>query len=296
MVKTTKTEKTPLLTTHKATTPAPSITRGVMLVTPALAAEWLKSNTHNRRLDPRCVATLAKAITAGQWRITHQGVAFGADGTLYDGQHRLHAIVQSDTAVSMEVTRGLSSADLDVIDNGGKGARRANEVLFITDGVRIGRNQTGVLNAAAQMLAGESLTTTAKLTPQQLRSALAMHGAAMDAIHGALMGCHMAGISAAPVAASLVIAWKTAPDVAAEFASMLRTGESLGPMHPALLLRNFLIARSGRGALAGVARDDVSLRTFSALDSFARGAEVKFVKASVSARDRYVAAWKRADG
>lgn len=296
MTKAKKIEAETLLTTRRATTPTPCVTRSVVLVTPELADEWLGSNTHNRKLDPRAVTALAAMISAGQWRVTHQGVAFGADGSLYDGQHRLHAIVQAGVPVSLEVTRGLSPKDLDVIDNGGKGARRADEVLFITDGVKIGRNRAGVLTAASQMLSGSSLVGVKKQSPAQLRESMAAYGQGMEAIHSALAGGHVAGICSAPVIAPLVVAWKTEPDRTVAFATALRTGENLGPRHPALLLRNFLLTRGGRGLSGGAHRDEVALRTFSALDAFIRGADLKFIRTNESARTRYVGAWKRAAG
>ena len=93
---TTKTKKSePLpIASRSATTPAAGgVTRTTMVVTPALAAEWLKSNSRNRKLDMTAVERLATAIRGGGWVSTHQGIAFGDDGVLYDGQHRLHAIV-----------------------------------------------------------------------------------------------------------------------------------------------------------------------------------------------------------
>jgi hypothetical protein len=295
MTMSTKTEK-PLFTAYTPTTPAPSITRSVILVTPALAAEWLKSNTHNRKLDPRAVTALAEMIAAGQWRLTHQGVAFGADGSLYDGQHRLHAIVQAGVPVSLEVTRGLSRKDLDVIDNGGKGTRRVDEVISITDGVKLTRSQTGILVAAAQLVAGGSLIGTKKQTPPQLRMALATYGEGLLVMYGALAGAHMAGVSSAPVVAALIVVWKTEPQSAVEFATALRTGENLGPQHPALILRNFLLSPSNRNQGGSARRDELALRTFSAFEAFIRGASRSHIRTSISARDRYVAAWNRGNG
>ena len=295
MTMTTKIEK-PLFTTYTPTTPAPSITRAVMLVTPSLAAEWLKSNTHNRKLDSRAVTALAEVIAAGQWRLTHQGVAFGADGSLYDGQHRLHAIMQAGVSVPMEVTRGLSPKDLDVIDNGGKGTRRVDEVVSITDGVQLTRSQTGILVATAQLVAGGSLVGTKKQTPTQLRMALSTYGEGLGVMYGALAGAHMAGVSSAPVVAALIVVWKTEPDSAVEFATALRTGENLGPQHPALIFRNFLLSPSNRTAGGAARRDELALRTFSAFEAFLRGSSRSYIRTSISARDRYVAAWNLVNG
>lgn len=86
------------------------------LVTPEIAAEWLKLNGNNRRVDGRRVAFLAQQILDGNWALTHQGIAFWDDGTLADGQHRLMAIVKSGVAVKMLVTRGIAKPAIHAID------------------------------------------------------------------------------------------------------------------------------------------------------------------------------------
>lgn len=63
------------------------------LVTPKMAAEWLKLNTANRKLRRWWASAIASAIKRGEYVCTHQGVAFSASGVLLDGQHRLVAIV-----------------------------------------------------------------------------------------------------------------------------------------------------------------------------------------------------------
>lgn len=76
----------------------------VVLVTPKMAAEWLAKNNSNRTLRRHAVDHYARQMRLGQWRLTHQGVCLDADGNLVDGQHRLAAVVQSETAVTMLVS------------------------------------------------------------------------------------------------------------------------------------------------------------------------------------------------
>ena len=61
----------------------------VMDVTPSQAANWLEGNTHNRPVTQAHVERLAAEMSAGRWRLTHQGIAFSTRGVLLDGQHRL---------------------------------------------------------------------------------------------------------------------------------------------------------------------------------------------------------------
>lgn len=87
------------------------------LVTPALAEEYLSKN-ENRRLRASQVAFLSQTMKAGEFKATHQGVAFTKSGRLVDGQHRLHAIILSGKSVYMLVVRGLDEDVFEVLDCG----------------------------------------------------------------------------------------------------------------------------------------------------------------------------------
>lgn len=87
----------------------------LQLVTPEQARIWLERNT-NRSLRIAKVRAIAKEITDGNWRTTHQGIAFFEDGSLADGQHRLSAIVSAGRAVEMLVTYGMTTQNAEAID------------------------------------------------------------------------------------------------------------------------------------------------------------------------------------
>lgn len=70
-----------------------------VFVTPEMAYDWLVHNTNNRDLRPLDVLYLKQCILSGNWRVTHQGIAFYADGELADGQHRLNAIADAGVGV-----------------------------------------------------------------------------------------------------------------------------------------------------------------------------------------------------
>jgi len=109
----------------------PTFKTKLVLVTPAKATEWLQNNTKNRRLRPRYVERLASDMTSGKYIATHQGVAFGTDGILVDGQHRLEAIVLSGTSQWLLVTTDLPPQALLVVDDGVK--RSMADVVGIMD-------------------------------------------------------------------------------------------------------------------------------------------------------------------
>lgn len=103
----------------------------IMNVGPELAAAWLKAyNTGNRGRRPRVAGGYAGDMTAHRWWFTGAPVCFGADGQLYDGQHRLEAIERSAKTQRLIVIRGLKPGARGAIDGGL--ARKLRDDLIIS--------------------------------------------------------------------------------------------------------------------------------------------------------------------
>lgn len=97
----------------------PTVVSEVVIITPQMAADWLRdANKGNRKLNEAHARRLADQISAGQYLLTHQGIAFDRDGRLVDGQHRLRAIVLAGQPVQMLVTRGLQARAFLAVDSG----------------------------------------------------------------------------------------------------------------------------------------------------------------------------------
>lgn len=91
----------------------------VMLVTPAMAREWLKSNTNNRPIKRRHVQAIANDILAGAWVLNGEAIKWNGPA-LVDGQHRLHAIILADTPVQTLVIRGVEDGAVVTMDTHAK--------------------------------------------------------------------------------------------------------------------------------------------------------------------------------
>lgn len=102
-----------------------------ILINKAIAEEMLTHNKPhqpgvvdtNRKVSPATVRRYATIMLRNGWRLTHQGIAFKANGDLEDGQQRLMAIVEAaktnpDIAVWMMVTRGFVEATFPYLDQG----------------------------------------------------------------------------------------------------------------------------------------------------------------------------------
>jgi len=85
-------------------------------VTPAKAKEYLATMRENRGVRLHHVNMLAREMGAGRWRDSPQGIAFDEHGRLYDGQHRLHAVIKSGVTVWMSITRHVSEDVFPVTD------------------------------------------------------------------------------------------------------------------------------------------------------------------------------------
>lgn len=112
----------------------------LMLVTPKMAREWLNQNTNNRPLRTGVVNGFKNAYERGEWKVTHQGIAFGTSGKLLDGQHRLTFIgeLPEKSAVPLNVTTDQDDDTFDAIDQGFK--RTISDIHSVSsDLVAVGR-------------------------------------------------------------------------------------------------------------------------------------------------------------
>jgi len=79
-----------------------------------LATRYLaKRYQNNRAMNKRTVAKYADDMRSGNWRPCPQGIAFAncASGeVLVDGQHRLQAIIDSNSVIEMLISRGWEAA------------------------------------------------------------------------------------------------------------------------------------------------------------------------------------------
>lgn len=127
-------------------------------VTPRLAREWLKRNSKNRPIRPSHVETLRASFERGEYVMTHQGIAFGDDGELIDGQHRLTAISLLPDGVTfpMLVSHGLRrDAAFPVVD-ATQAKRTTSDVL----GIDPGAGQCANFFAKLYLGRGNGLTPT----------------------------------------------------------------------------------------------------------------------------------------
>jgi hypothetical protein len=164
----------------------------LMLVTPLLAKNWMKRNTDNRAIRRSRVAYLSRLIKRGEWKTTHQGIAFDKAGILLDGQHRLLAIIDADIAVMMMVTHDADRDTFHAID----GARPRTPA----DILKVPQKVSEVVRTVAKITTGNHVPT-----PGELQEVYEVVG---DSIEELLKACpsHTKHFSSAPVKTAAVTA------------------------------------------------------------------------------------------
>lgn len=117
-------------------------------IDPAIAQVYLGKNIdHNRMPINDRIERMARDMAKGDWIPTADPIKFNKDGKLIDGQHRLRAIMLSQTTQRVLVARDLAEDAVYVIDTGAP--RSAAQALKIAN-VDSKNNSTVV--AAAQII------------------------------------------------------------------------------------------------------------------------------------------------
>lgn len=197
----------------------------VMLVTPAIASRWLEKNhEENRPIRWQAVEAMANDIRSGAFKLTHQAIAFGDDGRLLDGQHRLSAVVAAVEPVRMLIIRNRAGAFSDPID---RGRPRAVSMLL-----RISNREAAALNVLRWLENGGP--TNVPATAAELAEVLERHAEALQTIK-----THVKGSSTllGSLLAACVYALPVEPDRVLAFAYKVRTGEMLQKGDPAYAFR-----------------------------------------------------------
>lgn len=101
-----------------------------MRINATIAREFLKKNKINRRLRDKEVKRYARVMKDGRWdEESPATIAFNKKGHFIDGQHRLHAIILSRTALWMNVVYDCGNKSFDYLDNGK--TRSAGDTIYL---------------------------------------------------------------------------------------------------------------------------------------------------------------------
>lgn len=204
----------------------------------------------NRPISISVVNNYAAAMLRGEWRLTHQGIAFDHDRWMIDGQHRMMAIEQAaevganglspkpDIAIEFSVTHDVESDVFDVLDL--QRVRGADQILAMS-----GFNNTKQLAAAARLLYLYDHYPLkdwkkVRISNHQIRE-LVKHND-LSQFAGSALGLRPIGIIVSSGIVGLYVIHRAYPDGPHDqFQDALRHGVGLDVNDPRLILRNYLI-------------------------------------------------------
>lgn len=100
------------------------------LITPTIAKTYLERNVFNRKVKQPVVIKYANDISNGRWKEdTGELIKISKTGVILDGQHRLLAVVKSNTPINFHIAYDVEDSVFDVLDTGS--VRNANDCFDV---------------------------------------------------------------------------------------------------------------------------------------------------------------------
>lgn len=258
---------TPAMPKPSVVTPPPhTMTVELETITPQLAQAFIDGNTNNRPVKERHVKFLADQMIAGAWQVTGDPIKISTSGRLLDGQHRLMAIILSQTTQSVYVARNCEEEIFSVLDTGR--ARSASDVLA-TSGMK---NYTCLAAATKLLILHQrgvlaSMGGKAKLTTHASILEFAQQNDLEEATtkaHAWVSRCRLLNVG--EWAALHFLLSRVHPKQSFDFLQQISTGLNLTEGHPVFLLRTKLqLARDGRFNFSPAERMALTIKAWNAV-------------------------------
>jgi len=253
----------------------------IVEVNSELAAEWLKTNNFNRRLSPTIIQRYANEMKNDRWNFTGDSIKFNCDGILLDGQHRLEALIRSNTKQKFIVVWGLEKKIFFNLDIGKR--RTLTDVLTIKDK----KKYTSALAAAIRLCQSYDAGTIETLNYEHNSAVLYNYFEENPKIEKSLdyvVDIDKDGtiLKLSFVAAVHYILQRIAAKEADEFIKSVMTGENLDKTSPIYLLREKLIEMRFKKYMAD--NKMLFIMFFKAWNYFRAGANPKNIRANIKSR------------
>lgn len=249
------------------------------LITPARATELLALNHHNRNVSEAFVVKYASDMTNGRWRNVGDPIRYNSE-RLYDGQHRLLAIVRSGCSQCMWVKDDTTDEDMKVIDTG-KPRRLADTLRW--NNVSNARDVAALVKMLAVLFDAKSLsdnTAQTKLSQAHLLKFYEDNSELVQAaVRRALIAYGELGISKAQLGAAFgwLDSCQVDPEMLEAFCGLVSgDGSNLEPGSPILALRNY--ANRAVRNRRNVRRDELFIAVLKTYNAWIDGKHLKHLK------------------
>lgn len=123
-----------------------------LLVTPTVAKQYLEANVNNRRIKNAVVTRYAQDMILGRWKEdTGEIIKISKSGAVLDGQHRLMAVVKSNTPISFHFAMNVEDSVFDVLDTGS--SRNATDSFKVKD-IKNGNTIPSIISLHTTIITG----------------------------------------------------------------------------------------------------------------------------------------------
>lgn len=280
-------DPTPVLNLLTRLTPEQKteIKTSVELISPDIAEVYLKTQKLNRHPQQGRVVDYADRMLRGEWRIS-QPIQFTSDGDLFDGQHRLMAVIAAGIACEFLVVRGLPPETRYCVDIG-----QTRTVAQIAQLMQVGTSMCSKLATCKAMFIGRELkpkNATAKEQAKGIRASISKSFSPEKLINlylqhrdGIDFADPMKNVATAPVRAVVARAWYHENHLRLQqFVDVISGGYPITPNDDAAIaLRNYIVqTKAGKDVGASSARLIFYKKTMSALANFLIGKNVRMLK------------------
>jgi hypothetical protein len=230
-------------------TPFASVKFQFVLVTPELAADWLKHNLRNRKLKEAMLEGYIMDMRNGAWLTTHEGIAFDEENNLTDGQHRLEGIVRAKRPVLMVVSTGWplvqgKKKTMDVVNMGA--SRSLADQLHLQHDVE--KRDAGTVVRICNSIAAAcfDLTKVRKSTTDTILGVFALYKAEISWLLANPV--NIRGLGQSTVLACMAMHHALFQKQTEEAFRRLMTGADLSAGNALLPLRNWLMSANSENA------------------------------------------------
>lgn len=217
----------------------------IEIISPAKAAAYLNHNPSNRPLQHKWVNTLAESIKRGEWELNGEAIKIADDGTVLDGQHRLHGIIKAGTSIQTAIIRDIRRDVFPTLDQGKR--RGASDALAI-DGHKNAVTLASACRSIYYLESGQFTRFVGRMVSvPQIRDVFVRHPTVEFWVHKFCSSKAKTFITSSMSSVLTLGAERHGQDVAEYFADGMITGVALDSRSPILMLRERMLESRGSG-------------------------------------------------
>lgn len=213
------------------------------IIAPGVAAALLDRNVENRHISPTKAEHYALDMAAGRWVENGETIIVSSDGLLNDGQHRLQAVIDSNSVIPFLFVFGVPRETRTTVDQGR--ARSAGDYLAM-DGVHYAKNASTAAKfiMAYERSNGKNISNRSKLTNSEIVARVKADPEIIES--AAYAHKHLASyrslLSHTVMAACHYILTEIDPADAAAYLEQIALGENIKRGDPAFAVRQAFFA------------------------------------------------------